>query len=493
MLRTFTILGCFLLTALAMTLSGCGNDDQPAPFVVGDAPSQGLTPTHHTIQEAVDAAIALAVMNPEAAGQRVLIVPGTYTGNISIDASSDFDLLIKGLGSDPADVVIEGLVGGSDPIIEVSRAGEIAIENLTVNGGSGLEPTEPRGAVVGIRFEDTSGRIENVAVTNIRNGDGSAQGLAIQVQGVHPGTFDPGMPPATKRIEITGNTITNFTRVGILVDGYGVDVSIRDNNLVGPTMAEFWAPNIIQVSYGATGEIINNSVDDAISPNAPGGAGSGIIFYCTQGGHAENNTITGTDLGISLVDAQETIAQNNTILFADTGIPVQVLGHFFGDPKCGADLQPSRNNVVNNNNISQVFSAGIQLESFDLAVGVPTENRFEGNVILGQSPDALGIAVLQATNNTFIDNLIDEPALTGGVSTINTAVVDQTVGSGTASTANTYINNQCVDSEPSGLCGDPTLTSVAGPPPRRARTRSAQHHTVRPSSRRPAPYMAKRW
>ncbi|MDH3600460.1 MAG: right-handed parallel beta-helix repeat-containing protein [Candidatus Tectomicrobia bacterium] len=486
MLRTFTILGCFLLTALAVTLSGCGNgdSDQPAPFIVGAAPSQGLTPTHPTIQEAVDAAIAHAVTNPEAAAQRVLILPGAYTGNISIDASSDFKLVIKGLGSDPADVVIEGLVEGADPIIEVSRAGEIVIENLTVNGMSGLEPTEPRGAVVGIRFEDASGRIENVAVINIRNGDGSAQGLAIQVQGIDAGAFDPGMPPATKRIEITGNTIMNFTRVGILVDGYGVDVSIRDNNLVGLAMSEFWAPNGIQVSHGATGEIINNSVDDAISPTAPEGAGSGIIFYCTQEGHAENNAITGTDLGISLVDVQETIVRNNTILFTDTGVPVQVLGRFFGDSKCGAILEPSRNNVVNNNNISQAFSAGIQLESFDLAVGIPIENRFEGNVILGQGPDALGIVVLQANNNVFVNNLIDAPALTGGVSTINTAVVDQTVGNGTASTANTYINNQCIDSEPAGLCGNPTLTTVAGRAPRRAGTRSAQRH--------PAPYMAKR-
>ena len=494
MLRTFTILGCCLWMALAMTLSGCDSDDSdaPAPFVVGNVASSDPTLTHHTIQKAVDAAIQLATTTPGATVPELHIIPGTYTENIRIDASNTFNLSIKGIGSNPAEVVIVGPGGGTNPIIDVNRAGDIVVENLTVDGKSALEPTENGGPVVGIRFEEANGRIENVSVINTRNGDGSAQGLAIQVQGVPAEGFDPGMPPATKRVEITGNTITNFSRVGILVDGYGVDASIRDNRIVGPAMSEVWAPNGVQISHGATGEIINNSVDDASSPNASEGAGAGILLYCTQGGLTENNTITGTDLGISLVDTQETVVRSNTISLTTTGIPVQTLGHFYGDPQCGATLQPPQNNMVNNNNIFQVLSAGLQIDSFDLAVGVPTENRFEGNVILGQGPDALGIAVLQATNNTFIDNLIDEPALTGGVSTINTAVVDQTVGSGTASTANTYINNQCVDSEPAGLCGTPPLTSVAAVVPQRAGARSAQPHTARPLSRAPAPYIAKR-
>jgi hypothetical protein len=78
--------------------------------------------------------------------------------------------------------------------------------------------------VVGIQFENASGRLENVVVTNIRNGDGSAQGLAIQVQGVPAGDASD-----TKRVDIIGNTIANFTRAGILADGYGVDVMIGDN------------------------------------------------------------------------------------------------------------------------------------------------------------------------------------------------------------------------------------------------------------------------
>jgi len=486
MLRTFTILGCCLWMALAMTLSGCDNDDSdaPAPFVVGNVASSDPTLTHHTIQVAVDAAIQLATTTPGAAVKEIHIVPGTYTENIRIDASNTFNLIIKGIGSNPAEVVIAGPAGGADPIIDVNRAGDIVVENLTVDGKSALEPTENGGPVVGIRFEEANGRIENVSVINIRNGDGSAQGLAIQVQGARAGAFDPEMPPATKRVEITGNTITNFTRVGILADGYDMDVSIRDNRIGGPAMSAFWAPNGIQVSHGSTGRIFNNSVDDVISPNAPAGAGSGIIFHCTQGGHAENNTLTGTDLGISLVDVQETVVRTNTIHFTTIGVPVQVLGRFFGDPQCGTDLHPSRNNMVHNNDISNVFVAGIQLESFDLEVGVPTENRFADNMILGQSPDAFGIVVLQANQNTFVDNLINEP--------INTAVVDQTVGSGTASTANTYINNQCVDSEPAGLCGTPALTTVAGVVPQRAETRSAQPPTARPLSRSPAPYIAKR-
>lgn len=489
MLRTFMILGCCLWTALAVTLSGCGggSSNSQDTFVVGTDPSQD--PTHNTIQAAVDEAIATAVANPDAAVKEIRIIPGTYTGTINIDPSSDLDLVIKGSGSDPSAVVLEG--SGSDPVIKVNRAGNIAIENLTINGMSALEPTESRGEVVGVQFEETNGRIENVSIINIRNGNGSAQGLAIQVQGVPPEELDPAIPPATKRVEIIGNTITNFTRVGILVDGYGVEASIRDNNIVGPATSEVWAPNAIQVSHGATGEVINNTIGDASSPNAPAGAGSGILLYCVQGGLTENNTITRTDLGISVVDTQGTTVRGNSISFTTMGVPVQTLGYRYSDPECGSSLQPPQNNIVNNNNISQVSSAGIQLESFDLNVGIPNENLFEGNTILGQGGDALGISVLQASNNTFRGNLIDAPALTGAEETIGTGVVDQTVGDKTASTANTYESNQCVDSVPADLC-DPSLTSVTEVAPHRAGTHRGQPHTATPLSRHPAPYIAKR-
>lgn len=483
MLQAFRIFGFCFLMVLTVILSGCddydpGDETATASLIVDTNCSQDGLEAPCTLQAAIDDVINQAAMARQTTVRsdgshrnrvaEVLLPPGTYTGNISImDTQNDLSIVIKGLSQDRSATVIQG-VDGHSSIIDIRRAGEIIIENLTVDGMSTLEPTETGGTVVGIRIEETKGRINNVAVNNIHNGDGSAQGIGIQIQAATLADVDPQNPPVEKHVEITQTWIRNYSRVGILADGDGGTVDIHGNTLSGQVMSPFHAPNAIQISRGVKGDVRNNRIEGARSPDPLAGAASGIIFYCAPGGIAEKNTVTGADLGISLVDSQDTtIDGNNVMPLTIIGITIQVLG-FDGD--CKPNLQLSMNNVVNNNNLN-ASSVGIELLTFSPDIAVPDSNHFENNSIIGQNQDFVGISVNQAKNNMFFDNIVSR-----GPGADTPDVIDQTTGNGTGGTANVYLNNQCTGSEPVGLCQNATAgTSQA----------RSQHRTVTPSKTRP--------
>lgn len=373
-----------------------------------------------TIQAAVNAAAGIP------GTQTIRICQGTYPENVSIGAGNPLEIF--GDGTD--DTFVTGVAGTAGPIFDVASAGRVTIETLTVDGGSALAG----GVVFGIRFHETDGVIEDTAILNIRDASGSSQGIGIRIQS----------SGAAAKVAVEGSLVQNFTRVGISANGLGVDVQVEDNVVVGPVPPKVWAPNGVQVSRGAVGQVEDNEVHDATSPAPPSGAGSGILLFCAGPTTVEGNRIFGSDLGIALGDNQNARVEGNEVhdsVF--DAISLQFIGTLFGPLGCPTFPSPTSGNVVEDNELVNSAENGISLASFDPTDPTPpSDNRFEGNEIAGSGVD--GIHVFDGTDNVFEEN---EIAGSGA-----TDCVDDTSGSGTAGTANTWEDNEGQTSDPPGLC-----------------------------------------
>ncbi|WP_089938556.1 NosD domain-containing protein [Candidatus Entotheonella palauensis] len=395
-------------------------------------------PVRRRIQPAVREAIA------RGEDEVILICPGTYFGPVTInDEDAHIDFI--GVG-DKSDIIVRARSGSGGPIFRVLRAEHIGFFNLTVDGMSRLVPADGLGGVVtGIFFRRTEeATMDGIMVQNIDSRDGNAQGICIHMQGGNG---------VDQEFEIKDNILSNCTRVGILADGEGVEADVRRNIIVGPLGPHTFAPNGIQVSRGAVAEIYENIIDAVESLTPTIGAGSGVLAFCAEDAHIEDNIITGTDLGVSVADSEEITVLSNDLLGNSFSVLLQTVGFFFGNPNCPGGSHPPADNRIAFNNLLESINVGIDVNTLDMSVGVPEDNEAEGNVMEGQG--FFGILVRQGVNNSFDDNMIFDDS--------SPDIVDQTTGNGTSGTANFYDDNVCTGTSiPEGLC-DPIfpLTRLA--------------------------------
>jgi parallel beta-helix repeat protein len=186
-------------------------------------------------------------------------------------------------------------------------------------------------------------------------------------------------------VKIQNSTVRGYQKNGITGNEVGTTVTITGNSVVGagPTTT---AQNGIQVGFGATGKVQNNTVaDDDFNGDPKLGTGSGILIY-----DSGNMTITG-----------------NSVTNAQNGIPIVTDGTF-----------PADNNVVSNNHVSSThLGDGIDLCS--------NNNTVFGNTVFtsGQA----GIHLDSSCGSTGNNNIVSK-------NTVNEACAGILLGSGTGNT-----------------------------------------------------------
>lgn len=117
---------------------------------------------------------------------------------------------------------------------------------------------------------------------------------------------------------ISGNTIMNYQKGGIVTNGPGISVQIRNNVVIGQGPVGFIAQNGIQVGYGADTQVMGNTVTgnsytgtSTVSGGiiVVGGPGYGTcpILPCayTTGTQIVGNTVVNNDVGIFLTNIDE--------------------------------------------------------------------------------------------------------------------------------------------------------------------------------------------
>jgi nitrous oxidase accessory protein NosD len=371
---------------------------------LGDGKIFGIN-AFDTIQEGVDAV---------SAGGTVHVAVGTYVEqviinkNLTLQGAGSTDTIIKASDSpasfkfpessatwQPVVFAFGGTADGAGNITGTETI-QVTISDFTIDGNNRV-PT---------------GRSAGILLRNIDEGtvfDNTVQNMSINGKE----TFGI-LVYGNSNITITGNNVSGYARGGIGANGdaWGTReasyptpfATIEDNTVTGPGMDKdvTWAPNGIQVGWGATGEITGNTVSDNGWPGTEW-TGSGIIVAGTDSVEVNGNTVEDNETGIAVVGymwdssgltAIGTWIHDNTVDGNTYGISVQDksvdtviedniiinstydgidICNVYGNPPIGTVIRS--NTITENNTESEETSGGIWI-----ATGVPNDLLVHNNI-----------------------------------------------------------------------------------------------------------------
>jgi parallel beta-helix repeat protein len=137
--------------------------------------------------------------------------------------------------------------------------------------------------------------VEDSTISNI--GDTPFDGVqyGIGVYFVNPNLVDSSESTSSASGIISGNTISQYQKGGITVNGSGSTATVTDNTVTGLGPVSFIAQNGIQFGFGATvdvGAVSGNTISGNIYTEGdapPGYVSTGFLFYETN--------VVGQDVG----------------------------------------------------------------------------------------------------------------------------------------------------------------------------------------------------
>ncbi|MBV9762862.1 MAG: right-handed parallel beta-helix repeat-containing protein [Acidobacteriaceae bacterium] len=357
--------------------------------------------SYTTIQQAVTAVPPNSV---------VFVCPGTYPEQVTITKN----VTLKGLQSGSADAaVITSPSGGvvqntydlylppSIPVaaqLLVQNAQSVNIANITVDGSNnqiaGCAPD-----LRGIYYQNASGDLSGVATRN--------QTLASDLAGCQSGEgifVQSGYGSSgNAKVTIQGCSVHAFQKNGVTADGSSTNVLVVNDYISGQGPTTGAAENGVQVSDGAGGSVVANTIfDDIWAPDTSsdtGDAASGILIYASEGVTVTNNIVSTTQFGIVTVTDPTSGGANNPNGVADNTIikSNRVLNTEIFD----AIDACSNGNTIESNVIANATESGIHLDSSCGSTGVnnTVENNFVNEscagILAGATPNTI------ASNNFF--------------------------------------------------------------------------------------------
>ena len=385
----------------AALLAATGLAAQAATVYVGACGPAKAT-TYPTIQQAVNAVPA---------GSTVFVCPGTYPEQVTITKN----LNLIGVQSGTADsAVITSPTGGvvqntydlyeppSIPVaaqVLVQKAQSVNIANIAVDGSNNLiAGCAPD--LRGIYYQNASGTLAGVATRN--------QMLATDLNGCQSGEgiFAQSGYGSTGRANliVQGSSVHSFQKNGVTGDGSETCLTVLNNYISGQGPTTGAAENGVQVSDGAAGIVVGNTVIDNIwAPDTSGDTGdaaSGILVYASEGVNISNNTVGTTQFGIVTVSDPTSPSPNNPNGVGDhTAIKNnQVLNTQIFD----AIDACSNANTIEGNSIANATESGIHLDSGCGATGV--NNVVKANFINESCAGILsGATPNNIAGNTFFN------------------------------------------------------------------------------------------
>jgi parallel beta-helix repeat protein len=273
--------------------------DGPHMFIVDDDHAQCPNAAFTSIQAAVLAS---------GPGDQIRVCPGLYQEQVDIGPGHDGLTLFS---QQPRQAIIKAPPVMADPgdIVRIHGVQNVGLRQFTITGPlpdtlfcSVLSRT-------GVRVDQgASALLRDNRITEIRSTSpalrGCQNGVAVLVGRNFEGT--------TGSAWITHNQIDHYQKGGIVVDNAGSSATIDHNSVIhGPPDVIVIAPNGIQVSRGAAGQVDHN----VVSENSGGASGTGVIIFLAGAGlvDIDHNDVFKNDDGISLYDSDnESISHNNS-------------------------------------------------------------------------------------------------------------------------------------------------------------------------------------
>jgi len=333
-----------------------------------------------------------AAVNKASAGDTIYVAAGTYqeqvviNKNLTLQGAGATSTTIKAPASPRAFKFPESSAwwepvviafGGTETGGQISGSGvvTVTISGFTVDGNNRVPTSGRRSA--GILLRNVEGTIASNTVQKMYVDGAETFGIIAY------GDSD---------VVIDGNKVSGYARGGITANGDLLDETpdphavIKNNIVTGPGLgvSVTWAPNGIQIGWGATGQILTNTVRANGWPGTEW-TGSGIIIAGSEGVLVQGNTVTGNETGISVTGdnyfgsglvAKNTTIKNNTVSGNTYGILLQdrtegtliegntITGQeyegidiceFYGIPPTGTVI---RNNAIYGNNTKDDPTSG---------------------------------------------------------------------------------------------------------------------------------------
>ena len=378
-----------ILAALSLAVAVVPASLHAATLYVGSCGS----PNKPTIQAAVNASSQY---------DTVLVCPGTYPEQVTITKNLTLQGLVvgtagqvvitppaAGVATNTADLYPGGLPVAAQVLVQNAR--QVVLNNITVDGaGNGINGCAPD--LRGIYYQNAGGTIENVTTRNQVLVDGSAGLIGCQSgQGIFVQT-GYGTSSTPQYVAIVGNSVRNFQKDGITVDGAPLTFLVQKNYIVGQGPTTGAGENGIQISDGATGQVLyNTTVDELQSFDTDA---SGILIYSSANVEVGFNTIGSTNFGIATVSdptypsAQDpTGSGDHTYIHDNNVVGTQV---YDGIDAC------SNSNTITNNTVFGSTESGIHLDSScggtgkNNSVTFNTINEACAGILQGGTPNTLG-------------------------------------------------------------------------------------------------------
>jgi parallel beta-helix repeat protein len=356
--RKFTLAGLVLLLLVA-----CSGQAFSATVAVGSCTSLN---NYASIQQAVDHAL----------NGTVRICPGTYheqvliTGKVTLEgityANTDSVVILPpagGLVQNTSD--LRGPVAAQ--ILVQGTAGPVLISNLTVDG-TGNQLGSCPADVRGITYQNASGTVNHVAVRNqvpgdVPNGCQSGQGIVVEA--------DTG----TSTVIVENSSVHNYNKNGIVARYVGANMTaianyVRGNGVVASGLA---AQNGIEIAFGATGKVTNNSVIDNIYGDLTLATSSDILLF--DSAPASGITVSGNTVG----DSNIPIALESATAGQGDGVTVSSNKIFGGTTLDGIDVC-TNGNTIKTNTIADSTQSGLHLDESCGSTG--NNNTITGNTFV---------------------------------------------------------------------------------------------------------------
>ncbi len=242
------------------------------------------------------------------------------------------------------------------------------------------------GCNIGVYYDAGSGQVSNATIHGANyfgvlvNGDNAVVAVDVLNSNIHDIGESPlngdqhgiaiyyrgfGFGSATGKI--AGNTLWNYQKGGIVVNGAGSTANVAKNIVTGQGAVDYIAQNGIQIGYGASAQVMRNTVTGNAYSGTNCASSGGIIAVggplyggdYTTGTQIVGNTVVNNDVGIYLSNwdlsgapavATNIKAVNNTIT-NDALTNISGNESSCGDPTSGGGYQAGVSDVGNNDKI----------------------------------------------------------------------------------------------------------------------------------------------
>lgn len=273
----------------------------------------------------------------------------------------------------------------------------VTISGFTIRGGNSWTSASSSAFADGILLRNVTGTVFGNVIEDMLPVDPATGQFTIGIE----------IRGDNSVITISGNTVTEFARSGILVAGkLGTPIATVTGNTVTAVYYGNYITNGIEINYRSTGTVTGNIVTGA-SGVGTDWSGSGILVYDSDNVTVKQNQVSNCDIGIGISARAPLSAKNNIVEENDLD------NNLFEAIEIATN---SQNTIVRNNTITGVAAridtseAGIVvLEYSNPASGYPDGVLIEGNTISGD-PGFWGIDIYRNADNVNIQN----NTITGG-------------------------------------------------------------------------------